>query len=143
MRIYEVIETLTGTVEPTNTNVDESFLDGTTTLVYKGLDNTWLSNARYNVGDVVNAGENQYKCAFDGKLVLPNKTIFENITTNLKKGYIFNFNSSTDVATKKGYNDWTVIANYCDGLVGDMNGLPSGIGYFGGTNTINPVIKKI
>lgn len=143
MRIYEVIETTTGTVEPTNTNVDEAFLNGTTTLKYKGLENTWLSNARYNIGDIVNAGENQYKCAFDGKLVLPNKTIFENITTNLKKGYIFNFNSNTDVATRKGYNDWTVIANCCDGLVGDMNGLPSGVNYFGGANTINPLIKKI
>lgn len=143
MDVFQVMNTITGDIEPTITVLDVNFLNGTTTLKYKGLENTWLANSRYDIGDVVNAGENQYKCVFDGKLVLPNKTIFENITTNLKKGSVFKFDSNVDVPTKKGNADWKVIVNYCDGITNDVKGLQHGVNYFGGTSTINPTINKV
>ena len=143
IRVYEVVETLTGNTPPDVIELNKNFLDGTVTLQYKGLNNTWLENARYNKGDIVNAGPNKYRCEFDGRLELPSKSIFENITTNAKNGYIFDFSSSVNVPTKTGVNDWKVIVKYCDGLLGTVKGLPEGLNFFGGTNTINPEIKII
>lgn len=145
MQVFKVVAGTSGTITPTSTVVGQAFTDGTLTLKYTGEaveSNSWMANSKYNVGDIVTAGENQYKCAFDGRLELPNKSIFENITTNLTNGYIFKFDT-VDVPTKKGSRDWTVIANYCEGLLGDVQGLATGINFFGGSNTINPTINKI
>lgn len=139
-KAYEVLESKTGLEAPTNLVVDQAFLDGTVTLKYKGLNDSWLGNSRYSLGDVVKAGENQYKCAFDGRLKLPNKSVFENITTNLTKGCVFRFTSSVDVPTRSGDTDWTVLVNNCEGIEQSVKGLPTGKHFFGGTNTITPVI---
>lgn len=156
MKIYEVIKGKSSSTAPTVTT-GGTFINGTLTLAYKGEDtgdggtdnggggtgspgSTWLANTRYNIGDTVTTDTSIYQCKFDGRLVLPNKSVFENISTNLTKGYAFSFNNNVNVPTRKGDVDWKVLVRNCDGIVSGVKGLPSGSKFFGGTNTIDPSI---
>lgn len=140
-KVYEVQEARTSATKPTNTTLNEKFLDGTLTLMYKGLSNAWLADARYNLGDIIEVNSHRYECVFDGRLVLPNKSIFENITTNLTKGSVFKFSSDVSVPTRQGDTRWEVIVRDCEGIVNEVEGLPQGKSYFGDTNNINPIVK--
>lgn len=104
------------------------------------IPDTWKSNTPYNLKDTVISNGNTYECAFDGKLELPNKTIFENITTNMDNGNVFWFFGDVNVPTKRGDRDWKVIIKNCEGVSAIPKNLPANGLYFGHDGNPNPVI---
>lgn len=70
-------------------------------------------------------------------MVLPNKTVFKNIVTNMSNGQVFWFYTGTNIPAKTGDKPWTIIAEDCEGL-SQLVKFPSGMTkYFGNAN--NPV----
>jgi hypothetical protein len=77
----------------------------------------WAAKTEYSVGDIVTHAGNNYKCIFDGKLELPNRTTIENISTNMTTGGdVFAFwTGGTDVPTKLNpHGSWTIYINNLD-----------------------------
>ena len=77
----------------------------------------WAAKTGYSVGDIVTHAGNNYKCIFDGKLELPNRTTIENISTNMTTGGdVFSFwTGGTDVPTKLNpHGSWTIYVNNLD-----------------------------
>ena len=102
---------------------------------------TWASNTAYAQGSTVISNGHTYKCVFDGKLVLPNKTIFENITTNIASGNIFWFYSGTDIPTKQGDRAWTILAKNCEGIDDTAEGISGETPYFCHSGNPNPTVS--
>ena len=100
---------------------------------------TWKARSPYNIGDTVISGGNTYRCAFDGILVLPQKTIFENIVTNMK-GHLLWFFRGTNIPTKTGRRPWELIVRNCTGLSTAPEGMTD---YFGRADNPKPIIKEI
>jgi hypothetical protein len=83
----------------------------------KATKGAWTAKTAYNVGDIVTHVGNNYKCIFDGKLELPNRTTIENISTNMTTGGdIFAFwEKGTDIPTKlNSHGSWTIYVNNLD-----------------------------
>lgn len=99
---------------------------------------TWQPNTAYHVGDTVVAGGCVYRCAFDGALTLPQKTIFENIITNMQ-GHVFRFHSDVNVPTKQGVRPWELIVRNCSGFDCTPEGSST---YFGRSGNPAPIIKQ-
>ena len=99
---------------------------------------TWKARTAYNIGDTVISGGNTYRCTFDGILVLPQKTIFENIITNMK-GHLLWFFRGTNIPTKVGRRPWELIVRNCTGLSTDPEGMTD---YFGRADNPKPIIKE-
>lgn len=101
-----------------------------------GGGDTWKAQTAYNIGDIVKANGNTYRCAFDGVLVLPQKTIFENIITNMK-GHIFWFYKGTNLPTRQGTRPWELIVRNCSGLETTPEGMTD---YFGRSSNPKPMV---
>ena len=71
----------------------------------------WLPQTRYNIGDIVYANGNTYKCVFDGRLEMPSHITLENISTNMTAGgdvFVF-YEGGTNVPIKTNYSGkWTI-----------------------------------
>lgn len=101
-------------------------------------EDTWKARSPYNIGDTVISGGNTYRCAFDGVLVLPQKTVFENIITNMQ-GHIFWFYKGTNLPTRQGVRPWELIVRNCGGLLTAPEGVQH---YFGRESNPAPIIKQ-
>lgn len=109
-------------------------------FVSTGTDATaWQANTAYNLNDQVTSNGNIYKCVFDGKLTLPNRTVFENITTNMTSFRPFWFYTGNDIPTRLSSRGvWAVTVINCDGA----NITPYGVQtYFGHSGNPAPVIS--
>lgn len=112
-------------------------VSGSNTLPGQTSGDTWTSGMAPTHGQTVIANGNTYECIFDGKMVLPNKTVFKNVVTNMSNGQVFWFYTGTNIPTKAGDKPWTIIAEDCEGI-SQLVKFPSGMTkYFGNTN--NPV----
>lgn len=100
-------------------------------------DDTWKAQTAYRVGDIIKSNGNTYRCAFDGILILPQKTIFENIITNMQ-GHIFWFFRGTNIPTKQGVRPWELIVRNCSGFDSTSEGMTD---YFGRSGNPAPIIK--
>lgn len=145
VRLYLSLPGTSGTTAPTKTD-STIFTDGTLLLQYAGeagapIVDTWTTATECNQNDTVVANNNNYECVFDGKLVLPNKTIFENILTNMTTGHIFWFYKGTDVPTKQGDKPWHIIARNCEAIDNTAEGLTGTVPYFCHNNNPNPVVS--
>lgn len=116
-----------------------------TTVLLESKAVAWQENHVYNEGDRVISNGNEYECVFDGKLTLPSMTYFSNISTNITStGHIFWFYKGTNITTKKGDRDWIIVANYCDAIVEEAEGINSDLEheyYFGSSSQINPTVN--
>ena len=97
---------------------------------------TWRAQTPYSIGDTVVSHGNTYRCAFDGVLVMPQKTIFENIITNMK-GHVFWFFRGTNIPTRQGTQPWELIVRNCNGLSTDPEGVHD---FFGRSGNPKPVL---
>lgn len=155
VRLYLSLPGTSGSSAPTDTS-GNVFKNGTVILKYIGeaavaraattnqttaaeID-TWQANTAYAQGAQVISNGYTYECVFDGKLVLPNKTIFENITTNMKSGHIFWFYSGTNVPTKQGDRPWVIVANNCEAVDNTAEGITGNTPYFCHTGNPAPTI---
>lgn len=117
--MYQVVESLTPPPPPA------------------GAQDTWKPRTAYKLGDTVTSNGCTYRCAFDGVLVLPQKTIFENIITNMQ-GHVFWFYPGTNIPTKQGVRPWEVTVRNCTGLLTTPEG---GADYFGRSTNPAPILK--
>lgn len=140
VRLYRSMAGISGTTPPTDTS-GSIFLNGYLALKYTGAagGDTWQENSAYNQGDTVIANNNTYTCVFDGKMVLPRKTIFEDITTNMLAGHVFWFCSGTNVPTKQE-SPWKIIIRNCDAVDGNAEGIAGETPYFCHDGNVNPTI---
>ncbi|MGL5513468.1 MAG: hypothetical protein ACRDBM_09600, partial [Sporomusa sp.] len=119
-RIYRSLGGTSGSSAPADTT-GTVFSNGTLSLAFAGISGginnaAWIANTSYNEGDLVVANGSLYRCVFDGKLTMPSKTVFENITTNMNNGHVFWFYRNTDIPTKQGNRPWEIIIQYCEGI---------------------------
>lgn len=128
--LYQVVEDTTIAPSPSPTPTPESSPDSSA--------DTWKQQTSYNIGDTVVAGGCTYRCAFDGVLTLPQKTIFENIITNMQ-GHVFWFFAGTNVPTKQGVRPWELIVRNCGGFDCAPEG---GSSYFGRSGNPTPIVKQ-
>jgi hypothetical protein len=154
VRLYMSLGGVSGSTAPTDTS-GTVFKNGSLILAYtqaasasasvvalRATGDTWKANTMYNVGDQVISNGNTYECVFDGKMVMPNKTVFENITTNMSNGHVFWFFRGTDVPTKQGTLPWELIVNNCEGVDPlTAEGLSGDTRYFCHSSNPNPVIR--
>ena len=97
---------------------------------------TWRAQTPYSIGDTVVSHGNTYRCAFDGVLVMPQKTIFENIITNMK-GHVFWFYHGTNIPTRQGAQPWELLVRNCNGLSTTPEGMND---YFGRSSNPKPMV---
>lgn len=139
-RVYKSLGGLSGGSPPADTSGNQ-FKNGTLILTYAGIVGTgipaWMANTAYNKGDQVAASGNIYRCVFDGKMTLPNKTVFENITTNITSGHVFWFYTGTNVPTVQGDRPWVVVVRNCEGMLTTPEGVQT---YFGHAGNVAPTI---
>lgn len=139
VRVYKSLGGLSASSAPTDTSGTE-FTHGTLKLTFAGTSGSgipaWMAGTAYNLADQVVANGNIYRCAFDGKLTLPNKTVFENITTNMTSFYPFWFYTGNDIPTRLGNRStWVLIARNCEGANTTPYGLTT---YFGHSGNAGP-----
>ena len=115
-------------------------VSGSNTTPGQTGNDTWQAQTAYNIGNTVVANSNTYECMYDGKMVVPHKTVFKNIVTNMSGGQVFWFYTGTNVPTRAGDKPWTIIAEDCEGIVQGAK-FPSGMTkYFGNAGNPNPSV---
>jgi len=136
VRIYKSLGGLSGSTSPADTSGSE-FKNGSLTLSFAGIAGSggvpaWTANTAYSIGDLVISAGKTYKCVFDGRVTLPNKTIFEDITTNITTGgHVFWFYTGNNVPTRQGDRAWTVILRNCEGVSTTPEGVQTHFGRSG------------
>ena len=69
---------------------------------------------------------------------MPQKTIFENIITNMN-GHVFWFYRGTNIPAKQGVRPWELIVRNCGGFDCAPEG---GSSYFGRSGNPTPIVKQ-
>lgn len=105
------------------------------------VQSTWKRETGYGIGETMIANGNVYQCVFDGKVQLPSKIFFENITTNLRNGSVFWWFRDVDVETKNGDSECKVIVKNCEGITREREG--SVVADFGHEGNPSMTIKII
>lgn len=116
------------------------YISGDNTLPGQTGSDTWQAQTAYAQGAAVVSNANTYEAFFDGKMVLPHKTVFRNVLTNMTDGQVFWFYAGTNIPTKAGDKPWVLIAEDCEGIARGAK-FPSGMTqYFGNANNTNPSV---
>lgn len=71
---------------------------------------------------------------------MPNKLVFEDITTNMNNGHIFWFYQGADIPTKQGNRPWEIVVRNCEGIDPTTAKGLTARGYFGHSGNPAPVI---
>lgn len=151
VRLYMSYGGVSGASAPTDSSGNE-FKNGSLVLAYAqeaaeggtppAGNDTWQPNTMYAVGAQVVSNGNTYECVFDGRMVMPNKTVFENITSNMNNGHVFWFYPGTNIPTKQGARPWELIVSNCEGVDPlTAKGISGNTPYFCHPGNPNPVIS--
>ena len=126
---YHLYQVVSGTAQPSERAAQTT---------ERASGDTWRPTTAYRLGDTVISNGNKYRCIFDGVVVLPQKTIFENIITNMQ-GHVFWFYKGTDIPTRQGVRPWEVLIRNCTGFQTTPEGMNT---YFGHSNNPSPIVHQ-